>query len=198
MIAGMIAGMSVLAVGATMTGPPRVGPEREPTVRQVQDAVAERWGDGRIDETWGRARWSHALPQRVAVRVRRDDSLSLDGSESDNGWSVKTSDDDRLSWQVDVQWDLSKIAYDPRADRLLALSEERSRRRVRAVDDATRLYFRRRRLQYEYLALAADSDDRRRALWLDIEELGARLDALTGGLLRGARTQWWDLRTRPP
>lgn len=189
---------TLVILGAALTAPPRVGPEREPTVREVQETVAQRWGDSRVDETWARARWSHALPQRVAVRIRRDDSLSLDGSESDDGWSVKSSNDDRLSWQVDVQWDLSKIAYDPRADRLLALSEERSRRRVRAVDDATRLYYRRRRLQYEYLALPTDADVRRRALWLDIEELGARLDALTGGLIRTAGVQWWDLRTRPP
>jgi hypothetical protein len=190
--------MIAVVIALSLTAPPRVGPDREPTVQDVQEAVAAGWGDARVDETWKRARWSHALPQRLAVRIRGDDSLSLDGAQSDDGWSVKTSDDDRLSWQVDVQWDLSKIAYDPRADRLLALSEERSRRRVRAVDDATRLYYRRRRLQYEYLALPLDADDRRRALWLDIEELGARLDALTGGLLRNAAVPWWDLRTRPP
>jgi len=83
---------------------------------------------------------------------------------------------------VRATWELGRLAPPPPPGAL-----EAARRREDAVLRATRLYFERRALRARLL-LAPPADPAARAeAELEVDRLGAELDALTGGLLRGGR-----------
>ena len=181
-----------------LLGPPAV--VGEPDIDAILEAVDGGFDDslGDLDGLVDRAGWAHALPTRLGVRVRSDDTLLADDQNSDDGWAHKQRDGKRLTWQVEALWDLSRLAYDPHQARAQELKASVSARRDRTRELAIRLFFQRRRLQDRFLALSPNETERRGALWLDIGELGARLDALTGGLIGRSGASWWARRPAAP
>ncbi len=169
-----------------------VGPatslDAEPTIDEVLASLAPP-SLGALEDAESRSRWANALPKRLAVRVRRDDSLSLEASATDDGWSDKAKDGDRLVWEVHAQWDLTELVVHRHAPRLLALRRDAERRARLERDGVIALYFERRRRQLLFLS---STDRQKRAVWwADVAEATARLDELTSGLFRRRAVQWW-------
>ncbi len=148
------------------------------------------------DLLMSRTRWAYALPERVVVRVSRDDEYDFSGTRyEDDGWRQKQVVGDRLSWRVDAQWSLSRLVYDPDQLAVAKRADDLRRRTDDAVDLATRLYFERRRLQLAWLAARGTADGTDPAAlrrWTTIAELTARLNVMTGGLFRVRGVRWWS------
>ena len=155
----------------------------EPDVASVQEAAARFVGahPERVRSWHGRVRHAAWLPElRVRVQKGYEDDLLATA----NGHSRAT--DDNLVLELQARWRFDRLLFDRNE---LLVSREATlladlRREVTA--EVTRLYFQRRRLQVEQ-RLTPDAPLRvhaRRALQL--EELTAELDALTGGFFRKA------------
>lgn len=100
-----------------------------------------------------------------------DRILSLDGQDADN--------DD--TYEVKLEWRLDKLVMSSERIRVINEAQDIVKLRDKVLDEVTRLYFDRRRLQVELL-LSPPSDLRTQIKKeLQLQELSANLDALTGG-----------------
>ncbi len=169
------------------------GIDQEPTIRDVIAATTAASAPALdvIQDVVSRSRWAHALPQQLIVRVRGDDSTQFDDGLMDDGWSKRFRDTERFGWQVQAGWDLSKLAFDPQAARLVELESDSLRRHADRVEKVTRLYFQRRRLQLQFLQRGARDEAHRGMVWVDIAELTARIDALCDGCMSRTPLAWW-------
>ncbi len=162
----------------------------EPTISQVQKMAIEyaevhpnkikEWREGARKKAW--------LPN-VSLGLAQDKNRTIGdsvyGSYTSGGQQYVGPDDktfyDNLGWDVSLSWDLGDIVWnsdqtsiDSRAKMMVELRED-------ILDQVTRLYFERRRLQIE-LQRAVDIDEITQLdSQLRIEELTALIDALTGG-----------------
>lgn len=155
----------------------------EPTIAEVQAAAARRAGAGGGAAGYaGRARLAALLP-RLSAEIRRDErSQRIVGLQG-----AGEVDYLRLSPGTVVAlratWDLGHLIAAPGELGGAAAGAALARRREEAVRRATALFYERRKLRLElWLAPPPDALERARAE-LDVERLGAELDALTGGLL---------------
>lgn len=154
----------------------------EPTVEEVLERVlASRALDpDRAAEARERARWSGLLPV-LRADVRRGSGWDLrtqQGATSDT--AILASDD---SWSVigSATLRLDRLLFAREETSLLAEERRLEEARLRLVSEVVRLYYERRRLQAERDA-RGETD---LATEARIAELGAVLDALSGGALTG-------------
>jgi len=161
----------------------------EPSIAEVQAAAARVAGAGlpAVGSFARRARLAALLP-RLTAEVRRDERsqriVGLQGAgEVDY---LRLSPGTQVSLRA--SWDLGHLAAAPGELGGAAAAAARGRRQEEAVRRATSLYFERRKLR---LALWLDPPPdalARAQAELEVDQLGAELDALTGGLMsRGAR-----------
>ncbi|OGX08333.1 MAG: hypothetical protein A2Z88_01030 [Omnitrophica WOR_2 bacterium GWA2_47_8] len=155
---------------------------QEPDIKEVHD-LAIRYADvshKKIDG-WKRAARYKAILPTVSVGLDRS---ATDYYHWDTGPNpdVFTKGRDLLEWDVSVSWDFGdwiwnsdQTSIDSRSKLMVELRED-------ILDQITRLYFERRRIQMELLAVA---DHLAPDLIVDrqmrIEELTALLDGFTGG-----------------
>ncbi|MEE8558048.1 MAG: hypothetical protein V3T14_09205 [Myxococcota bacterium] len=142
----------------------------------------------RLDELELRARRVGYWPVvRATFTGDRDRARGLDLDQtvsSGNLWALRDSDREHgtaLRFQVQLTWDLPRLAA---PDDRLGISKER--REVvelaeRILDRVTRIYFKRKRLLTRLWSLSEDRAGERSSLLLEVQELGATLDGLTGG-----------------
>jgi len=169
---------------------PAEGPlenENEPSVAELRSAARRHAGlePGRAQGWARRSRLAGLFPQ-LTLRVLR-------AFERDEGVTT-TSASDRLDIDLGndlvlegrATWDLSRLVFDPAE---LRAAREGARLRVDLTNlesEVTRLYFQRRRAQVEMvLTPPADAAEEARRR-LELEELGAQIDSLTGGALTRA------------
>ncbi len=175
--------------------------ESEPSIRDVQLA-AVRFAE--IDayqfEMWRRKVKEQGLwPDSVQFTIthKTDDdrdytrasTVSLVGGTAYVGpdretWRYKTDYD--FTYQLRVRWSLQDYCFNSDMLRVSTETERQVRFRQRVIEDITRLYYDRRRLQVE-LALQPDvqtmAQVRRQ---LQLEELTAAIDGMTGGYFSDA------------
>jgi len=145
----------------------------EPTIREVQNVAIE---------------YAEVYPEKIA-NWRRHASLkpllpefSLDYDKTVN----YDSGADRYyvgpyDWGASVKWDLGEIIWNPSQTSIDVRSKLMVQLRDDILDEVTRTYFERRRLQLEaYLSPPLDLREKLEEE-LRIQELTADLDALTGG-----------------
>jgi hypothetical protein len=155
----------------------------EPDVRAVQAAAARlAVGAGEGDLSPRRARLGALLP-RITAELRHDERsyrvVGLQGS----GEVDYLREAPGTALALRATWDLGELLAAPGELTAAGAAAERSRRRAEAVRRATLLHFERRRLRVGLL-LSPPADALARAeAELEVERLGAELDALTGGLL---------------
>ncbi|HEY3357308.1 MAG TPA: hypothetical protein VGQ83_28925 [Polyangia bacterium] len=127
----------------------------------------------------GKAASLPTLRLRLERGVGRDTSLAA--LKEYDQTAIRTGDD--LVYEVGLTWRLDRLIFD--VDELRAGREARQLAKMRHEIQAQviRLYFERRRLQVEELLDAADDLGGALRRALRIRELGAVLDALTGGRL---------------
>lgn len=152
----------------------------EPSVRDVQEMVI-RYADvgkEKID-TWKNQARSKAFIPSVSLDFDRDVSDLYH-------WNTGASPDELqkgeelLDWGVSFRWDLADVVWstdqtsiDSRAKLMVELRDD-------LLNQATRIYFERRRLQIELLQMSSH-DPLRWQAEMRIEELTAGLDGMTGG-----------------
>lgn len=157
----------------------------EPSIREVQKATLDyvEAAPDVIDSWKWRSRTAALLPE---FRTRFDYEIDDDQRTRTNNEAteaiVVTSDNDvGYEIQVQGQWDLDRLLFDPQE---LAVAREGVRLanlRDRVLDEVTRRYYERRRLQVDLeLTPPRDLADRIRKE-LRVQELTADIDSLTGG-----------------
>jgi competence ComEA-like helix-hairpin-helix protein len=155
----------------------------EPTVREVQEHAIEyvRVHPEIIDSWRLRAR-TNALAPRLTTNAQGDTNNGL-RSVSATGQPTQEvrTDDTGGRLVVGATWELDRLVFEPQE---MAVSREgvrMSNLRDRVLDEVTRRYFERRRLQVDLeLSPPTDLGDRVKKE-LRLQELTADIDAATGG-----------------
>ena len=165
----------------------------EPDIRQVQSMAMSyaRTNPELVDGWLAASRRAYLLP-KVNVQYEKklelyetyyyiaDDSgaalAELDGSRADN--------DDK--YVVKLEWRLDKLVMSSEQIRVINESQDIVKLRDKVLDEITRLYFDRRRLQVELLLAPAGDLRTQLENELRLQELSANLDALTGGSFSAA------------
>ncbi|MDP6933226.1 MAG: hypothetical protein QGG40_09940, partial [Myxococcota bacterium] len=98
--------------------------------------------------------------------------------------STDVDNDD--SYGVRLQWRLDKLIMSSERIRVINEAQDIAKLRDKVLDEVTRLYFDRRRLQVEMLLTPASDLQGRLRNELRLQELTANLDAYTGGAFSGA------------
>lgn len=160
----------------------------DPPVAEVQRAAALRAAAGPDEAaSWrARARWAALLPVAGASYSHAERSTRTLGlSTSAEVDLLRLTPTDEVG--VRLTWRLGDLIFSAAELRAAEASAQAARRRERAVERATTLYFKRREL-IASLWIAPPADPRERAaVELAVEGTTAELDFLTGGLFGGRR-----------
>ncbi|MBI4227873.1 MAG: hypothetical protein HY600_06360 [Candidatus Omnitrophica bacterium] len=156
---------------------------REPTVRDVQTA-AIRYAEVMPEKIQGwraRAAWRSWIP-RFTLSLDRDIDTTI-GSSSSGGKTTFTvgPEEQSLSFGYGFTWELADLIWNPDQTSIDTRSRLMVLLRNDILDQVTRAYFERRRLQVEYAMIPVREPSLRAERQLRIDELTAQLDALTGG-----------------
>ena len=162
----------------------------EPTIHQVHDWTIE-YGEVHPDKIkeWRRLAQKRAWVPQLDIGVDGSNGRTIADSiygTTSSGGSHHIGPDDKsfdqdFGWDVTLSWDLADLIYSSDQTTIDSRSKLMVELREDLLDQVTRLYFERRRLQFE-LARAASAD----AQWqfdqqMRIDELTALIDAMTGG-----------------
>jgi hypothetical protein len=158
-------------------------PAAEPSIAEVRAAALRHAG---LDRTrapaWGRRARLGALLPTLTLRGGR-------GTDRDRDLSRRSSGDERLAvgagedrfFEARAVWELDRLVFDADEIRAAEVGQRLHRERLALAAQVTTLYFQRRKLLLELRlrppASAAAGELRR----LELAELTAQLDALTGG-----------------
>jgi hypothetical protein len=160
----------------------------EPDVQSVQAmALAYTKTNPELVEGWLRAsKQAYMLPKvnlqyekendqgldyEYTLDVDGDLIAQLDGQDADN--------DDKFV--VKLEWRLDKLVMSSEQIRVINESQDIVKLRDKVLDEVTRLYFDRRRLQVDLLLDPGTALKQQIENELRLQELSANLDAITGG-----------------
>ena len=162
--------------------------EGEPDIRQVQ-AMAMRYTktNPEVMERWlAASKRAYALPKvnlqyekELDSSNRYDYIADAEGNVSSEQDYAQVENDDKVV--VKLEWRLDKLVMSSEQIRVINESNKANKLRESVLDEVTRLYYDRRRLQVESLLNPPSSLQDRIELELRLQEMTANLDALTGG-----------------
>ncbi len=157
----------------------------EPTVREIQEA-AINYAEVHPDKI---ARWRRAVKRKALFPKL---SFGIDKSKSDT-YEIYTSssnqyytlgpDDETEGWDINLSWDLGNLIWNSSQTTIDIRSKLMVQLRDDILDEVTRYYFERRKLQIELLEAPPEDVRARTRKDLRLQELTANIDALTGGYL---------------
>ena len=157
----------------------------EPSIRAVQRAAARhaRVHPGAYSHWLAASSWAHALPERVKGELQHlsRDEKDVRTTSSTNSLSELLALDAHLRLEVEVQWDLSKLIFNP--DKLKTSKEISNLVELREdiLTTVNKLYFSRHRVQVEQILNPPQNLRHAVNVSLNIKSLTADIDALTGG-----------------
>jgi hypothetical protein len=160
----------------------------EPDVRQAQAmAMAYTNTNPELVEGWLRASRSAYMLPKLNLQYEKEldtfsdfEYIATDSSEPEPQLDESRSENDD-KYVVKLEWRLDKLVMSSEQIRVINESQDIVKLRDKVLDEVTRLYFDRRRLQVDLL-LSPPSDLRAQLEnELRLQELTANLDALTGG-----------------
>jgi hypothetical protein len=159
----------------------------EPTIGEVQSMamIYSKTNPERIEGWLSSVRKAYALPKvNVQYEKELDGSTRYDYLADEAGASPvrdyeQIENDDKVV--VKLEWRLDKLVMSSEQIRVLNESQKAVKVREQVMDEVTRLYFDRRRLQVEGLLNPASSLNDEIEYVLRLQEMSANLDALTGG-----------------
>ena len=157
---------------------------REPTIREVQRA-AIRYAEVMPEKIrgWRILAQARNLIPRFTVSVGKDRNKTIASSTTAGVTRFTVGpEDSRYSLDYGFTWDFANLVWDSAQTSIDTRSRLMVQLRQDTLEEVTRLYFERRRLQAEFQANPAEDPLLLRERSLRIEELTAQLDALTGGL----------------
>ena len=162
--------------------------ENEPDIREVQ-AMAMQYSktNPELMERWLKAsQRAYALPKvNLQYEKELDEANRFDYVSDGEGAPVSEQDytqvenDDKMV--VKLEWRLDKLVMSSEQIRVINEASKANKLRENILDEVTRLYFDRRRLQVESLLSPPSSLKDKIELELRLQEMTANLDALTGG-----------------
>ena len=151
----------------------------EPSVQDVHEMVTA-YADVNKDkiDRWKRQARVRAFVPEVSLGLDRD---ATDLYHWDTGSSPDElqKGDEMVAWDVALQWDLADVIWSSDQTSIDSRSKMMVELRGDLLDQATRLYFERRRLQIER-AQIPEGDPSAWQAEMRIDELTAMLDAMTG------------------
>jgi hypothetical protein len=168
--------------------------ENEPDVREVQQFVLDySKTDPSYVDAWHKASQSTFLLPKLTLTYDHDDEFNqgftyvdpatdefidaaLEDADTDNDHSIT----------VKAEWRLDKLVMSSERIRMISETQDIVKLRDKALEEVTRIYFDRRRLQVDML-LGGDRDMKAKMKdELRLQELTAQLDAYTGGRFSSA------------
>jgi hypothetical protein len=157
----------------------------EPTVNDIQQMVLEySKTDNRYVEGWLAASKSAALLPEVKVQYDYDNGYGQDFDYTDGTATSETLAGSGIDLKNAVtayaKWSLSDLVMSSERIRVISETQDVVKLRDKILDEATRLYFDRRRLQVDILMNTGDVKTQIKNE-LRLQELTAQLDAYTGG-----------------
>ncbi len=165
----------------------------EPSPRLTQLAAVDfaGLGTGRVAAMRSRVRWRALVPDAVEGRYQIDEGTSdrFNTSEDldtelrvlDTATTTSRTEDVGGRWYMSARWDLRGLVFDPRELDVEKLANQIAEDRIDLETLVGKLYFARRRLQVELLLSPPTNALDAAPLYLDLREMTAQLDALTGG-----------------
>lgn len=166
----------------------------EPDIRAVQ-AMAQEYSMTRPDlvQNWLKASKRAFLLPSLSLTYRKELDLSerdewADVDTETKAWqdewerredTVTGENDD--TYQVSMRWRLDKLVMSSEQIRVISESQDVVKLRDKVLDEVTRLYFDRRRLQVDLLLNPVGDLKKQIEDELRLQEMTANLDALTGG-----------------
>lgn len=157
----------------------------EPSIGQIREA-AIRYAEvepGKI-RRWRRQAALQALLPTFNLGFDRslDTYVTSMGSTTNPAFDrILTTDDPSSGLDFSLNWHLGELIWNPDQTSIDSRSKLLVELRDDIINDATRIFFERRRLQIALLTRTPDSDDARIEQELRLQELTALLDGLTGG-----------------
>lgn len=163
---------------------------QEPSIRETQE-VAMQYAlvsDATLNSYQRAGRWTKLLPR---TRLRYDSDAADDTQitvDSAGERTLRVEDDRDSGMDVQVEWRLDELMMGPTRIQTIRETARMVQLRDDILDEVTKIYYDRRRLQVELL-MSPPQDPRARVTKdLRLEELTANIDALTGG--------WFSKRIR--
>ena len=162
----------------------------EPSIRDVQRAsIQYAQVDPEKIKTWQtqvqKKAWLPEFSIGMGGDKNRTTSDNIYGSYTGGGQSYIGPDDktfyNNFGWDVSLSWDLSDLIWNSEQTSIDSRSKLMTELREDILNEVTRLYFERRRLQYEILGNDNGYSDVDIEKKMRLEELTALIDALTGG-----------------
>lgn len=153
----------------------------EPNIREVQE-VAIKYAEVHPDKIkhWREAASKKALLPDVSVGVDRYVTNYWHWDAGQNP-DVLQKGDDVIKWDITMSWDLGDLIWSTDQTSIDTRSRLMVQLRDDILDEITRVYFERRRLQIENQLSPPTGLKQKLEKDLRIQELTADLDALTGG-----------------
>jgi hypothetical protein len=162
--------------------------DNEPRIQTVHNmAMVYSKSNPQLVESWLNAvQRAYLLPKlNVQYEKELDSSTRYDYNSDDAGDLeaiadyLQSENDDKVV--VKVEWRLDKLVMSSEQIRIINESQKTVKLREKLLDEVTRLYFDRRRLQVDQLLKPARSIEDQIENELRLQEMTANLDALTGG-----------------
>ena len=139
---------------------------------EVYPEKIEKWRTG--------AKFKALLPRvTFGIDQSQSDTYEIYTSSANSYWTYGPADKSS-GWDLNFSWDLSELVWNPSQTSIDVRSKLMVQLRDDVVDEATRYYFERRRLQVEFLINPPKSVHAKLEMHLRIQELTAGLDGLTG------------------
>lgn len=172
----------------------------EPTIQQTQAWAADyaRTNPVMVDRWLAASRSFAALPELTLeydlkegwdqgfFYVAEDGSPLLLADQTPVALLNDAGVDQDVSYQVRAKWQLDKLIMSSERIRVLQEAQDIAKLRDSVLADVTELYFERRRLQVDMLLNPSADLKKQVRDTLQLQELTAGLDALTGGAFSGA------------
>ncbi|MEN8263312.1 MAG: hypothetical protein ABFR82_07610, partial [Nitrospirota bacterium] len=161
----------------------------EPTIEEIRESAIE-YASVHPDkiEKWKRAAANKAwLPSLSFAYQKKKDWQSSSYYYNHSGANVYKDDDitdgyDK-AWSVSLSWNLSNIVWNTSQTSIEIRSNAMVKLRDDILNELTRLYFERRRLQIEMVTAPPQDVQEKIEKELRLQELTANIDALTGSYL---------------
>lgn len=159
----------------------------EPSSREIHHAVI-RYANARNSKItrWQTESRMRALFPSVSFKKDFSDGNNIDidrGSTSDRDTFIEGPSDISRGWDFSVSWDLGDLIFSTSQTSIDSREKLMVELRHDMTQEATRLYYERRRMQLESVLVPAAIEQDHFNRLIQIEELTALIDAMTNGLM---------------
>jgi hypothetical protein len=155
--------------------------EQEPTIQDVHE-LAVRYADvdkKKIDSWHKQSRMRAVIPS-VSVGIDRNATELFHWDTGPNP-DVLARGKEYRDWDVSMSWDLGDLIWSSNQTSIDSRSKMMTELRQIVIDQVTRIYFERRRLQIEIVSCQYPSTGEKMAAQMRVHELTSLIDGYTGG-----------------